>query len=89
MNPFLAPSAVAGPSTRCVSAGGDALRTFRDAFVTELGPELGRLVSLRELLDVIICAGKDCLIQASATVFHNPMIPHPCNIDLVGSIFAP
>jgi hypothetical protein len=50
--------------------GADALRTFRDAFVTEIGAggsELGagvdRLISLRELLDVIICAGKDVLIQ--------------------------
>ncbi|KAL3090852.1 hypothetical protein niasHS_007227 [Heterodera schachtii] len=46
--------------------GADALRIFHDAFVTELGAEFAdgrRLASLRELLDVIICAGKDCTIQ--------------------------
>ena len=53
-------------------SGADALRTFRDAFITEIGighSELGesgnRLISLRELLDVCVCAGKDVLIQAS------------------------
>lgn len=52
-------------------SGADALRTFRDAFITEIGSghsevgELGnRLISLRELLDVCVCAGKDVLIQA-------------------------
>jgi hypothetical protein len=47
--------------------GADALRTFRDAFITEIGTsdlgEPGRLISLRELLDVCVCAGKDVLIQ--------------------------
>lgn len=70
------PLAADPTATRCASAGGDALRTFRDAFVTELGPaELGRLVSLRELLDVIICAGKDCLIQVPIRYSYNTMIP--------------
>uniref|UniRef100_A0A183C5L6 TLDc domain-containing protein n=1 Tax=Globodera pallida TaxID=36090 RepID=A0A183C5L6_GLOPA len=53
-------------SEECARGGADALRIFHDAFVTELGSELAegrRLASLRELLDVIICAGKDCLIQ--------------------------
>uniref|UniRef100_A0A914GX43 EF-hand domain-containing protein n=1 Tax=Globodera rostochiensis TaxID=31243 RepID=A0A914GX43_GLORO len=53
-------------SEECARGGADALQIFHDAFVTELGSELAegrRLASLRELLDVIICAGKDCLIQ--------------------------
>ncbi|CAK5082100.1 unnamed protein product [Meloidogyne enterolobii] len=48
--------------------GADALRIFREAFLTEIGPSEfennnGRLISLRELLDVIICSGKDIQIE--------------------------
>jgi len=37
----------------------DELTAFRNAFLTEIGDDLNQMVSLRELFDVVICAGKD------------------------------
>lgn len=67
-------------SSNVPQSGADALRLFRDAFVTEIGVselnggnggERERLISLRELLDVIVCAGKDVLIEACADISGN------------------
>uniref|UniRef100_A0A1I8BDT1 Uncharacterized protein n=1 Tax=Meloidogyne hapla TaxID=6305 RepID=A0A1I8BDT1_MELHA len=46
--------------------GADTLRIFKEAFLTEIGPSeynFNKLISLRELLDVIICCGKDVQIE--------------------------
>uniref|UniRef100_A0A914KPF7 Uncharacterized protein n=1 Tax=Meloidogyne incognita TaxID=6306 RepID=A0A914KPF7_MELIC len=66
--------------------GADALRIFREAFLTEIGPSEfennnGRLISLRELLDVIICSGKDIQIEDKESIeMPNPQKPLKCQI---------
>lgn len=32
---------------------------FREAFITEIGFDIEKKISFRELLDIIICSGKD------------------------------
>lgn len=38
-------------------------RKFRESFLTEIGTDIYQRISLRELLDLVICAGKDATIQ--------------------------
>ncbi|CAD5233190.1 unnamed protein product [Bursaphelenchus xylophilus] len=44
-------------------------RNFRNAFLTEIGNEIDKNITLRELVDVIVCAGKNTTVEELSNAY--------------------